>query len=171
MVSGETRRPLRTGTDLAWPTYMAGLRTRCMGSRGADDGARTALFLHLASLFCRSQNRLLEGDAHTRRIHSGANPWRHAAGGHRAGLRQDPKRPPRRGIPQERRRMGAANGEHRETCRTNVVIAWPISGKLAHPCLGRWVTKRGCCWLRSYVVGGLVRYLNLRVVPDWPGRR
>jgi len=55
---------------ITWP----GLRASQMGGRRAENGARAALFLHLASVFNRSQNRLLEGDAHAGRIQAGERP-------------------------------------------------------------------------------------------------
>ena len=45
-------------------------------------------------------------------FHLGKHPLRHASDCHRNRLRQNPGRTPRRGIPDERWRLGRANEEH-----------------------------------------------------------
>src|SRR2546423_14219331 len=100
MVSRETGWPVRTGSDFARPDYLSRLRARQMGGRGAKNGARTALFLHLAPLFRRFQNRLFEVAVHPRRIQAGEDLERHTAPAHGIWLRQNPRRPAPRSIPQ-----------------------------------------------------------------------
>src|SRR6266481_275944 len=97
MVSRETEWPVRTGSGLAWPDYLPWLRARQMGGRRAENGARTALFLHLEG---RSQNRR-KGDLHARRIQAAEDCERHTAFAHGVRLRQDPQRPRPRGIAHE----------------------------------------------------------------------
>src|SRR3989442_962709 len=108
MVSRETGWPLRTGSGLAWPDYLPWLRARQMGGRRAENGARTALFLHLEG---RSQNRS-KRDAHARRIQAGEDRERYTASAHGVRLRQDPRRRGPRRFPQERRRWDGANEEY-----------------------------------------------------------
>src|SRR5450759_1456738 len=100
-VSRKTGGPIRTGPGLAWPDYPSWLRALEMGGCRAENGARTALFVYLASLFRRSQNRLFEGDAHPRRIQAGEDHKRHPACTHGVRLRKYSQRPPRRSVPQE----------------------------------------------------------------------
>ncbi len=47
-----------------------------------------------------------------------------AAAADRVGLRQDSGRPARRGIPAQRRRLDAADEEHRVACRQGVAAGW-----------------------------------------------
>src|SRR5664280_855655 len=63
--------PFVPGQVARGQNYPSWLRARQMGGCRAENGARTPLFLYLASLFHRSQGRLFEGAAHTRRIQAG----------------------------------------------------------------------------------------------------
>ena len=58
-------------------------------------------------------------------------------------LRHAAARAPRHLLPHERRRLGQAVGEHRQTCRD--VLAPPPS-RPALRCSPRWATARGCHW-------------------------
>src|ERR1700720_1467078 len=68
VVSRETGWPLRPGTEVDGSHYLSRLRAPQMGSRRREDGARAALFLHLASICHRPQSGLLKGNANARRI-------------------------------------------------------------------------------------------------------
>src|SRR5215470_12184861 len=60
MVSGQARCAICARSGLARPHHLSRLRTHQVGSGGAEDGARTAVFIHLAPLRRRSDCRLRE---------------------------------------------------------------------------------------------------------------
>src|SRR6516162_2413939 len=61
MVSCETGWPIYPGSGLAWPDYISRLRACQMGGGRAENGARTAVFLHLASSEVPGQGGVPDG--------------------------------------------------------------------------------------------------------------
>ena len=153
--------PFVAGPGFAWPDHLSWLRARQMGGRRAEDGARTALFLHLASLCRRSQNRLLEGDAHARRIQAGEDHERHTACCSRSPA--STRFPATAALEAFRMNDGGWTEQMKNIEKhvaANAVAAWPPNGRLVHRYLPRWATRRGYRWWRSSAAGGLVRSLS-----------
>src|SRR6202167_5292945 len=163
VVSREGGRTICARPDLPWPDDLSRLRAHQVGSHGAENGARAALFVHLASSQIHRKSglsrRLLERTDHARRIPAGENRQWYVAGADRVRLRQASRRSPSRSVPKKRRRLDRTNEEHRKICHTKAVTAQPSNGRVPLY-LRRSATRCGWRWWRSSVPGSLVRSLS-----------
>src|SRR5579864_9475358 len=150
LVPRKAGRPVRAGPAGGGPDHPPRLRARALEGGGAEDGARAAVQLHLASLRNRPGGRLLGRDADAGRVPPRAHRGRHAAGAHRVGFRQSARRPPCRGLPHERRRLERADAEHHRPCHAARLRAVSRCAATTPRYSQRSATKRAWRWSQRW---------------------